>query len=319
MEINNYLYYSATLLLALGADINVRSLSSGATNVLKCASDGRYETLEFLISHGADINLKNNNNESALNIATKLGYRNIISLLLDSGALINEVDNGSRTPLMLACILLNVEIVNFLINTHNADIHICDQWGYDALTFVSKLSSPKAIEIAALLINKGADVNRCDNNFNNSLMHACLKGNMDMAKFLIEKGANEHNLNYDDLTPFNAIENEDNKQSLIKFARATRKKGITIKKTNSKIAKPLWLKNINDGNGYIPIVSKKFITLEDQGDGNITEEEEIFDENGTIAITSTATLHQNSDISDERTVNIESSQEIEIDKENSIN
>jgi ankyrin repeat protein len=306
-------------MLGLGADINVRSASSGATNVSKCVSGGNYETLEFLISHGANINLNNSNNESPLNIACKLGYRNIISLLLDSGALINEIDNGSRTPLMLACILLNVELVNFLINTHNADIHICDRWGYDALMFVSKLSSPKAIEIANLLTDKGADVNRCDKNFNNSLMHACLKGNMNMAKFLIEKGANENNLNYDDSTPFNVIENEVDKISLIKFARATRKQGINIKKPiNGKIILPIWLKNINDGDGYIPIVSKKFITLEDDGDGTIEEEEELFDENEPIVISSTAYLDQNSscqELSETSNVISESSQEISIDKE----
>ena len=50
-------------------------------------------------------------------------------------------------------------------------------------------------DIAKLLIDKGADINACSDNYDTALILTTTKGNVDIAKLLIKKGANVHQQN----------------------------------------------------------------------------------------------------------------------------
>jgi ankyrin repeat protein len=61
-----------TMLLADSADVNQRD-STGATPLIRAASCGRMESVQFLIDHGADVHAVDNRGQSALAFAEKPG------------------------------------------------------------------------------------------------------------------------------------------------------------------------------------------------------------------------------------------------------
>ncbi len=113
------------------------------------------------------------------------GNRERIELFMKAGMNVNVKDNDGNTALMRASANDNFEVVRLLIKK-GADVNAKDNDGYTALMAAS---SNKDLELATLLIKKGADVNGSNNAGETPLMLASLNGNFDMAQLLIKKGA----------------------------------------------------------------------------------------------------------------------------------
>lgn len=69
----------------------------------------------LLISHGADVNLRCTNERTALHEAAKLGRRDIVRLLLLSGAHPDPQSSYGFTPLALAAQNGHTEIMELLL------------------------------------------------------------------------------------------------------------------------------------------------------------------------------------------------------------
>lgn len=85
----------------------------------KWIEKGHIRSLENLIRLGACINLKNNNNESALHFAARYGRFNTVRQLLDSEKgtfIINECDGEGLTPLHIASKEGHTRVVQLLLN-----------------------------------------------------------------------------------------------------------------------------------------------------------------------------------------------------------
>ncbi len=82
------------------------------------------DVVKLLVANGADINLKDNDGYSQLAFATmgKSNYE-IVKFLVREGADINSVDNRNFTPLIHAVTNGNMEIIKFLVN-HDVDLNI---------------------------------------------------------------------------------------------------------------------------------------------------------------------------------------------------
>lgn len=87
------------------------------------------------------------------------GKERLAQLSLDCGADIDARDNFDNTALMLAARDRNIEIVKMLLN-NNANINAQDRSGMTALMFAVHKGH---IEVAQMLINAGADVTAQDN------------------------------------------------------------------------------------------------------------------------------------------------------------
>lgn len=81
------------------------------------------ETVEFLLTHGADPDIPNNHNFPLLHLAIGLNNINIVQLLLDHGADPNMSNNNNATPFHLAIGLNYINIVQ-LLRTHGGDPNI---------------------------------------------------------------------------------------------------------------------------------------------------------------------------------------------------
>ncbi|EAX92064.1 hypothetical protein TVAG_460240 [Trichomonas vaginalis G3] len=111
--------------------------------------------LEYFLSHGANINEKNNYGESALHYAVTDSGKETAEFLISHGANINEKDNNGKTALHIAVLHNSKEIAEFLI-LHGTNINEKDNYGETAL---HKATYKNSKEIAELLISHGANIN----------------------------------------------------------------------------------------------------------------------------------------------------------------
>lgn len=119
-------------------DINHKD-KNGDTSLLKCVKEGRYNSAEWLIKNGADINLKDNNGKNILEIAVEKNNLPIVKGLLDLGKIdVNQKDITGRSLLQNVVVWGNHQMAKLLLN-NGADINSVDNYGrivlYDALAY----------------------------------------------------------------------------------------------------------------------------------------------------------------------------------------
>ena len=110
-------------LLNHGADIELEICTGDTPLVLaaRYAKDGQYETIKVLLEHGAKVNHKDENGRTALHDAAMYSSREVINLLISYGADVNEREEYQITPLHQAAMLKNIEAAKALIE-NGADI-----------------------------------------------------------------------------------------------------------------------------------------------------------------------------------------------------
>ncbi|MCR9235008.1 MAG: ankyrin repeat domain-containing protein [bacterium] len=128
-------------------------------------------------------------NETLLGIAANDNQFEIVKLLVESGADINN-RNKYGTPIFAAVWSGNPEIVDYLIKKGVGGTINCGcQQGWTPL---HKAARKGYLDIVKLLIQAGADVNSIDNIGSTPLDHAATFGFSDVANFLIKHHAKYH-------------------------------------------------------------------------------------------------------------------------------
>ncbi len=89
----------AILLIENNAKIN---MNTGYPPIHAAAFIGNVNVVRTLISKGADVDLKDKYDESALHYACYKGHKKVVRALLECGATINSVDKRGKTPTDLA-------------------------------------------------------------------------------------------------------------------------------------------------------------------------------------------------------------------------
>ena len=143
---------------------------------------------------GAKIKAKDAHGFTALLIAASYGYVEIIKLLLDRKADIEDRlyseywYSRSETPLIIAAEYGHEEAVDVLL-AHGARVNAVDRHNSTALHLVS---SSCYYNIAKKLINCGADINAKDSFVRTPLMIAAEYGKLEIVKLLLDRGANTY-------------------------------------------------------------------------------------------------------------------------------
>lgn len=102
------------LLVQNKADINI-SNRRGDSPLLNASIFCQYEIAKFLIDNGANIKLKNSQDDTVLHYAVHCPIR-MSRLLLDKNANLNERNLGGKTPLDLAKENENKQVISYLIS-----------------------------------------------------------------------------------------------------------------------------------------------------------------------------------------------------------
>ncbi|KAL7790500.1 ankyrin repeat-containing domain protein [Trichoderma afarasin] len=159
-------------LLDYGADPNIRGGKYATALQAACSTDTRdskdmelpMNAVQLLIKHGADVNVQGGHWGSALHAAAvSRNVRNsgkkieMMKLLLDNGAKIDQQGNDGETPLHVACRKGTIETVRFLVD-RGADVNAeGGRFGTPILAAAARRYD--AIPILTFLMDKGANIN----------------------------------------------------------------------------------------------------------------------------------------------------------------
>ena len=124
---------AATELLEKGSPslINTRDSTSGQT-ALHIATQRRDLTwMQYLISRGANVNIRDGRGQTPLVIATNFGFVEGVELLVSSGAKVDESSTTGETPLITAVHNRNVGLMRLLLKA-GADPDRADNSGRSA-------------------------------------------------------------------------------------------------------------------------------------------------------------------------------------------
>lgn len=113
---------------------------------------------------------------------------------LEQGANPNGSNQYQLTPLMITARNGNLEMAKLLISK-GADINAKDSNGNNALAYCSDYGYANAKGVAKLLVENRADINHRDKDGYTALEKATGSSNFEIAKFLIENGADHKSIN----------------------------------------------------------------------------------------------------------------------------
>jgi len=181
--LNNKQYGRLQKLLANGANVNTRDFF-GQTLLHKAVAAGDTKAVEILLSHNADVNLKNHGNQTALDIALDPERHinlDVIKLLLTSDANQNQSISIHRVAQLqsndqLPCAQLLVQ--------YGADINATDEDGDNLLHYLAYTDFNS--ELVAFLFENQIDAEAKNTNGRTPLIQAVYANNTELALYLIE-------------------------------------------------------------------------------------------------------------------------------------
>ncbi|XP_071954118.1 ankyrin repeat domain-containing protein 17-like [Antedon mediterranea] len=176
----------ARLLLMRGAGINTHSNEFKESALTLACYKGHLEMVKFLLEAGADHEHKTDEMHTALMEASMDGHVEVAQLLLDHGAQVNMPADSFESPLTLAACGGHVDLAALLID-RGANIEEVNDEGYTPLMEAAREGHE---EMVALLLAQGANINaQTEETQETALTLACCGGFLEVAKFLIEVGA----------------------------------------------------------------------------------------------------------------------------------
>lgn len=168
-------------------DVNVDIYSKdehGNTFLILAARENREEVVKMLLEKSSYffMNLANDDSDSALSIACRLGYKDIVYALLCFNCLIDTVNKNGETPLTLA--FKYPDIVQLLTLKH-ADTNIMANSGETALTKSAYFGCYDTVKI---LVDSVVDIDIRNRYGSTALTLAAQNGYMNICKLLVDRG-----------------------------------------------------------------------------------------------------------------------------------
>jgi len=159
-------------------------IASDTRALLEAAELGETETVRFLLAHRANPTILTPlTGLTALSWASNQGHIGVVQVMLDSGIEGVTHPNADGTTALAKSKSLEIfALLRKKIKPTEADKKILSQW----LIGYTKIAHKESIKI---LLAAGIDINTRDQKGNTPLIVACLAGNKDLVRFLLDNGA----------------------------------------------------------------------------------------------------------------------------------
>uniref|UniRef100_A0A8D3E7U4 Ankyrin 3 n=1 Tax=Scophthalmus maximus TaxID=52904 RepID=A0A8D3E7U4_SCOMX len=185
-------------LVTHGANVNAQS-QNGFTPLYMAAQENHMVVVQFLLDHGSSQSIATEDGFTPLAVALQQGHDQVVSLLLE-----NDTKGKVRLPaLHIAARKDDTKAAALLLqNDHNADVESKVRGslslGFTPLHIAAHYGN---INVATLLLNRGAAVDFKARNDITPLHVASKRGNGNMVRLLLERGAKIDARTKDGLTP----------------------------------------------------------------------------------------------------------------------
>jgi ankyrin repeat protein/beta-lactamase regulating signal transducer with metallopeptidase domain len=172
------------LLISAGTNVNEKD-KDGRTALQLAVRQAHRAVVELLITKGADIEAKGGNGATPLHMAASAGHKDIVELLLNRGADVNVLLGASRlTPLHNACRHGHAEVAELLIHK-GARLDATDKGGYPPLYYALWYEHNQTTRV---LVAHGADVNFTPKGDWPPLFYVLSSNDQDLIDLLLSKG-----------------------------------------------------------------------------------------------------------------------------------
>lgn len=176
------------------------------------------DIMKLLLEKGADVNLKNKSNMTALTIAVIANKVGAVKLLLKNNANVNVVSTlNNQTPLMFALQNKNFPIIKML-KEKDVDIHAKDSYGNTALLNAITINSVNMEEVKYLIKNTN-QINMFNNLGMSPLFKAIGLDHIDLVQYLLKNDADIHLKNYRGITALVVARKTKNNPEMIKLLK----------------------------------------------------------------------------------------------------
>ena len=184
------------LLITHGANVNSRC-ENNYTPLHVALDFRRLETVKWLLNHGADVNPQDKDGWSPLHFAVNWNLE-ACRMLLEHNPEVDSRNNDGDTPFLRAWKRgRNPDILQLFLD-HNADMNVCDNKGKTPLHFAAENG---LLELAQTLLNRNADVNSQDKHGSTPLLLASELGHPDVVQLLLDHNADLYLRDSDGDTP----------------------------------------------------------------------------------------------------------------------
>ncbi|KAG0288450.1 hypothetical protein BGZ96_007794 [Linnemannia gamsii] len=178
------------VLSSLSLDPNKIRDKEHKTMLMVAATENKHLVLRYLLAlPSIDIDLQDDEGETALYQAAAAGSTECAQLLLLQGASASLGNEEAITPLIIASYNGFLTICRLLITIGRANVNQQDNTQKSALLLASYAGH---VDVMALLIEQGASLNILDQYGWSSLMLAAYAGKLDACKLLLSQGADPH-------------------------------------------------------------------------------------------------------------------------------
>lgn len=180
----------AVLILSLLVAVPAAAFSDLDRALIEATARNDIDAAHRLIAAGANVNAQDENRDSAFLLAGAEGRLEILKMTLAAGADLAATNRYGGTALIPASHHGHVETVRELLKTA-IDVDHVNRLGWTALLEVAILGdgSERHLEIARLLIARGANLNLADREGVTPLAHARQRRHEALAALLAEAGA----------------------------------------------------------------------------------------------------------------------------------
>jgi ankyrin repeat protein len=198
--------------IALGANVNAqdRALGGGQSHLVTAVVGQHADFVDLLIQAGAHPNVKNRDWMPALTIAVvQEDVASVTALLRSPNIDVNAYDKQCNTALMHAADKRNTELIKLLLQA-GANPNISN---FDSLTPLHVAVVQQDVDVvAALLQSSTIRVNSSDKNWRTALMYAAYDGNVALVTLLLQAGAHLNGRDKDGVTVLDYAKASDNSE-----------------------------------------------------------------------------------------------------------
>ena len=131
--------------------INTRDQTSGQTGLHIATQRRDLVWMQYMISRGANVNIRDGKGQTPLVIATNFGFVEGVELLVSAGAKVDESSTTGETPLITAVHNRNIGLMRLLLKA-GADPDRADNSGRSARDY-AKLDAKSAVLLSEINAN----------------------------------------------------------------------------------------------------------------------------------------------------------------------